>query len=193
MPGLGTAATTLITTKGLFVGDGITSALEFGAGITPWFRLYVGPYVPPPVKYVAAAGSRVYESSQDIFKEVDEHGKQIGAQQPAPFGEVNPATGKRLDHQEGAEAWYVVPREREKEFFGEATRDINIKVVFRDTTYEKTYKVRERNAGRIIEVINFTNTTRARISATISRIKRVTTRALVEVRNFKLVRRRNKY
>jgi hypothetical protein len=193
MGGLGTAATTLITTRGLFIDDGITSALEFGAGLTPWFRLYVGPYTPPPVHYVAAAGSRVYDSAKDIFKEVDEHGKQIGPQQPAPFGEVNPATGKRLDHQEGAEAWMVVPRDKEKEFFGEATRDITVMFKFLGTEHTKNYKVRERNAGRLIEVINFTNATKKKVSATISGLKRITTQAIVEVRNFKLVRKRNKY
>ena len=197
MSGLGTAATTLITTKGLWIDDGITSALEFGAGITPWFGLYIGPSIPPPPptsEYVAAAGSRVYKSAEDIFKEIDPAtGKRIGPPLPAPFGEVDPATGKRLDHQEGPEAWMVVPRDQESQFFGEATRNITIKFTFNGTEHERMYRVRERNAGRLIEVINFTNATRARFSATISGLKRITTRAIVEIRNFKAVRKHNKY
>lgn len=193
MSGLGTAATTLITTKGLFIDDGITSVLHFGSGITPWFGLYIGPYTPPPVTYVPAAGSRVYESSQDIFKPVDENGKQIGPQQPAPFGEVNPLTGKRLDHQDGVEPWFIVPRDKEREYFGEGTRQITIKFTFNGKEHEKLYTVRERNAGRLIEVINFTNATKSRISATIQKLKRITTRAIVEIRNFRSIRNRNKY
>ncbi len=193
MAGLGTAATTLITTKGLFIDDGITSALEFGAGITPWFRLYIGPYTPPPAVYVAAAGSRVYDSAKDIWKEVDENGKQIGPQQPAPFGEVDPTTGKRLDHQEGAEPWMVVPLDKDAEYFGEATRDVPVMFKLFGTAHTKVYKVKDRNAGRLIEVINFAKASKVRVSASISGLKRITTKAIVEVRNFKLIRKRNKY
>ncbi len=193
MAGLGTAASTLITTRGLWIDDGITSALQFGAGITPWFRLYIGPYTPPEVEYISAAGSRVYKSAKDIYKEVDEHGKPIGPALPPPFGEVDPTTGKRLDHQEGAEAWMVVPLEKENEYFGEAKRDVTITFKFLGIDHEKTYRVRQRHAGRLIEVINLVNVTKARVSATISALKRVTTRALVEIRNFKRFRKRNKY
>lgn len=175
MPGLGGLTTTLITTKGLFTlgdvpGPGFT-ILTFGAGITPFFRLYIsGAPPPPPVQYVAAGGSRVYQPGEyaDSWKYVD------------------PTTG-----QTSSEPWLVVPREHEGQYFNKG-KIITIKLVWGDKQLERQYSINERVAKRVIEATNFVNTTKERMKITASTIKKVTTTAIVEARNLVLRRKPNK-
>lgn len=176
MAGLGGLTTTLITTKGLYtLGDVHTpgfTVLSFGAGITPWFRLYLGQdYTPPtPSTYVAATGSRVYQPGEfaQSWKEVD------------------PNTGLATE-----EPWLVVPREHENQYFNKG-KIVTIKLVWGKKQLERQYTVNERAAKRIIEATNFINATRERIRVSASGIKKLTTTAIVEVRNLVLRRKPNK-
>jgi hypothetical protein len=174
MGGLGTAATTLITTRGLFIDDGITSALDFGAGITPWFRLYITAYPPPPAShYVAAAGSRPYAP-----------GEIAQLYQP-----IDPATGLRVDAKPLEEQPFYVPLDKEAEFLSK-NRVVTINLNFAGKHLEKIYTVTEHRATKIIEVINVVNATKKRVNVVASGLKRVTTEAVAKIRNLRL---RSKY
>lgn len=175
MAGLGNLTTTLITTRGLFtLGDVHTvgfTALTFGAGITPWFRLYLGQdFVPPkPSTYVAAAGSRVYQPGE--FQ--------------ASWKEVNPQTGLATE-----EPW-LVPRDQEDRYFNKG-KIVTIQLVWGDKQLERQYTVNDRVAKRIIEASNMINATREKMKITASAIKKVTSTAIVEARNLVLRRKPNK-
>lgn len=163
MGGLGTAATTLITTKGLWIDDGITSALEFGAGITPFFRLWVGPVPTPPVNpYVAAAGSRVFLPGeiQNLYKEL------------------------RAEQQ-----YYVIPRDQEAKYF-QRNRLIKVHFSFAGKDIDRTYAVSENKARLAFKVINLMNDTKKRAHVSITNFKRVATMAKASVRNLRLVSKR---
>lgn len=175
MSGLGNLTTTLITTRGLFTLGDVTkpgfTVLTFGAGITPWFRLYLGEdYIPPkPESYVAAAGSRVY--------------------QPGEFAqswkEVNPNTGLATE-----EPW-LVPRDQEDQYFNKG-KIITIKLVWGEKQLERQYSINERAAKRVVEAANFVNATREKIKISVGAIKKVTSTAIVEARNLILLRKPNK-
>lgn len=177
MAGLGNLTTTLITTRGLFTVGDVTkpgfTALTFGAGITPWFRLYLGEdFVPPkPSTYVAAAGSRVYQPGefQKTWKNID------------------PATGLATQEQEP----WLVPRDQEEQYFNKG-KVVTIKLVWGEKQLERQYAVNERVARRIIEASNVINATRERVKVSASALKKVTTTAIVEVRNLVLRRKRDK-
>ena len=174
MAGLGNLTTTLITTRGLYtLGDVHTpgfTVLTFGAGITPWFRLYLGQdFVPPKGKYVAAAGSRVYQPGE--FQQ--------------SWKEINPETGLATE-----EPW-LVPRDQEDRYFNKG-KIVTIKLVWGDKQLERQYPVNERVAKRIIEAANVINVTKQRIKIAASAIKRVATTAVVEARNMVLRRKPNK-
>ncbi len=168
MSGLGTAATTLITTRGLFIADGITSALEFGAGITPWFRLWLGSYT-PVLRQGTGGGSRVYEPGEiaNLYKPID------------------PETGKRIEEAE----YYVVPRDKEADYFRK-TKTVYVRFNFAGKEVERIYAINEDQAKILIEVINFANVTKERVSAAISGIKHVATEAIVKVGKLRV---RNKF
>jgi hypothetical protein len=174
MAGLGNLTTTLITTRGLYtLGDVHTpgfTVLTFGAGITPWFRLYLGEgYVPPKREYVAAAGSRVYQPGEfaQSWKQVD------------------PNTGLATE-----EPW-LVPRDQEDQYFNKG-KVVTIKLVWGEKQLERQYKINERAAKRVIEAANVINATREKIRITVSAIKKVTSTAIVEARNLILLRKPNK-
>ncbi len=175
MSGLGNLTTTLITTRGLFtLGDvhvpGFT-ILTFGAGITPWFRLYLGEgFVPPtPSTYVAAAGSRVYQPGE--FQQ--------------SWKEVNPQTGLATE-----EPW-LVPRDQEDRYFNKG-KVVTIKLVWGEKQLERQYSINEKVAKRIVEATNMINATRERIRVSASGMKKLATTAIVEARNLVLRRKPNK-
>lgn len=170
MPGAGTAATTLITTRGLFIGDGITNALEFGSGLTPWFRLYLGLYTPPtPPKggYVAAAGSRVYEPGEiaDLFRPID------------------PNTGLR-----SSEPWHI-PLDKEVDYFGHQNKIIILKTNFAGKQFEGTYAVPQIHPDKIVEITNFISAITHKIAIAPSSFKYVASNAVVEVKHFTHLRK----
>lgn len=175
MAGLGTKATTLIITKGLAtaatIGAGNT-ILTFGAGITPFFRLYIEHAPPPPPvnNYVAAAGSRVYQPGEYA----------------ASWKPVDPTTGQTTE-----EPWFIVPRDKENQFFNKS-KIVKIEIVFGNKKMEKIYSVNENKAKTIIEIANVINATKQRVSVAVSGVKRVASTALVEVRNLVLRRKPNK-
>lgn len=165
MSGLGSAATTLIITKGLFIGDNIASVLEFGAAITPWFGLYVsGPLVSP--NYVAAVGSRVYAP-----------GEIANLYQP-----IDPNTGLKTNEP------FLVPMDKEAEYF-QKNKVITLKINFAGKQFESQYAVPENRARKLVEVMNFINSTRNKINVAINGFKRVASVAIVEARNFRLIRK----
>ncbi len=179
MPGQGTLATTLITTRGLFTAASVPlgfTALSFGAGITPFFRLYITE-APQPNNYIAAAGSRVYAPGEI-------------AQMYQP---IDPKTGLRIDakKQDGVEEYLVVPMDKEAEYLA-GNKIVTVTFNFAGKTMEKVYSVSNHRAKTIVEVINVVNATKDRISVTLSGLKRVTTRAIVEIRNLRLRNKRDK-
>jgi hypothetical protein len=173
--GLGNLTTTLITTRGLFTLGDVTepgfTALTFGAGITPWFRLYINETIPPPTpsNYVAAAGSRVYQPGE--FQ--------------ASWREIDPTTGLATE-----EPW-LVPRDQEGRYFNKG-KIVTIKLVWGEKQLERQYPVNQRAAKRIVEAANLINATKERIKFTVSGFKKITTNVIVEARNFILVRKRDK-
>lgn len=176
MPGQGTLATTLITTKGLFTAASMPpgyNALTFGAVITPWFRLYIQEAV-PPTGYVAAAGSRVYAPGEFA----------------ASLKFIDPKTGLATD-KSSMEEYLVVPMDKEAEYLG-GSKIITVKLNFAGKNMEKVYSVSENRAKTIIEVINVVNATKKRISVVASGLKHVTTEAVVKIRNLRLRNKRDK-
>lgn len=163
MAGLGTAATTLITTRGLWIDDGITSALEFGAGITPWFRLWISE-LPKANPYVAAAGSYplLPGEIQNLYKEL-----------PAE------------------QQYYVIPRDQEAKYF-QRNKLINLHFSIAGKEVEKTFVVSENRARMAFKVINLMNDTKKRTHVYIKNIKRVATTAKASVRNLRLARKGDK-
>jgi hypothetical protein len=167
MSGLGTAATTLITTGGLYIDDGIVSILNFGGSVTPWIQLYINDYVPPLAdNYVAAVGSRVYAPGEiaNLYMPIDPN---TGVRSPEPF---------------------LVPMDKEADYFRK-NKVITLKINFAGKQYENHYAVPEQQAKRIVEIANFVNATRSKINVSVSNIKKLATTALVEVRNFKFTRK----
>ena len=166
MVGLGTAATTLITTGGLFIDDGITSILEFGAGTTPWVSLYLSEYIPPSTNYVAAVGSKVYAPGEiaNLYLPIDPN---TGLRSPEPF---------------------LVPMDKEADYFRK-NKVITLKINFAGKQYESHYAVPEQQAKRIVEIVNFINATRSRVNVSVAKIKKLTTTAIVEAKNFKFTRK----
>lgn len=179
MAGQGTLATTLITTKGLFTIQSVIpvgfSALYHGAGITPFFSLYIESDVPS--RYTAAAGSKVYAPGEIAHL----------------FQPIDPKTGLRIDanKKDGMEEYLVVPIDKEAEFLS-GSRIITVKLSFAGKNMEKVYSVNEHRARTIIEVINVINATKSRISVVASGLKRVTTEAVVKIRNLRLSKKRDK-
>ncbi len=176
MSGQGTLATTLITTRGLFTAASMPAgytALSFGAVINPWFRLYVQTATNPS-GYVAAAGSRVYAPGEfaDSLKFID------------------PKTGL-VTKDSSMEEYLVVPMDKEAEYLG-GSKIITVRLSFAGKNMEKVYSVNENRANTIIEVINVINATKKRISVVASGLKRVTTEAVVKIRNLRLRTKRDK-
>jgi len=163
LAGLGTAASTLITTKGLFINDGITSALQFGAGITPFFRLWINLSTPPPPPY--AAGSN-------------------GGSKPLLPGQIQHLYKVLPQEQQ----YYVVPRDQEANFFSR-NKVFTINMVFNNNTYMKQIEISDQRARTVFKVLNFANMTKDRINVVASGLKNVANRANISIRN---LRARNK-
>lgn len=174
MAGLGNITTTLITTRGLFTVQEVLppgfTALTFGAGITPWFRLYISEAPPPPPvdNYVAAVGSRVYAPGE-IAK---------------MYRPIDPATGLPVGHQVGQEPYYV-PLDKEAEFF-RRNKIVTFKINLAGRDLEKVYSVSEHRAKSIVEVVNMINATKKQVSVMTSGVKKIATEAVIKVRNVRL-------
>ena len=163
MAGLGTAATTLITTKGLFIGDGITSGLEFGASITPFFRLWINVSTPPPPVY---------------------QGGSNGGSKPLLPGQIQHLYKPVPAHQQ----YYVVPRDQEANFFNR-NKVFTINMVFNNNTYMKQIEISDQRARTVFKVLNLANMTKDKINVVASGLKNVANRANISIRN---LRTRNK-
>jgi hypothetical protein len=83
--------------------------------------------------------------------------------------------------------YYVVPRELEAEYF---RKRVPVKILWRmgDKSIEKEYMVPEDKAHYIVNVAAAYNVTRERISAKLSGMKRLYTRATVKLTNFRRTR-----
>ena len=78
----------------------------------------------------------------------------------------------------------VIPREKEAEFL--RTRiPVQIKLNMGKFKVDKEYLVPEHRARTIVNVANVYNSTRERMSVTMSKLRRTYTKALVKVSNFR--------
>lgn len=157
MGGLGTAATTLITTKGLFIDDGITDALAYGSVITPWFRLYIGQIIPPNYQ----AGSN-------------------GGSKPLLPGQIQHLYKVLPQEQQ----YYVVPRDQEANFFSR-NKVFNIELIFNDKTYMKQIEISDQRARTVFKVLNFVNSTKSKIEVAASGLRNVANKAVISVKNLR--------
>jgi hypothetical protein len=157
----GTKATTLIITKGLACGNTLdgNSIIQFGAGITPFFSLYIE-FTPPPEPTVA----------QPYVARVLQPGEIQTLYQVLP------------DDQQ----YFVIPREKEAEYFAQKRVIANIRIKLGDNAMEKTFAVPAKHTGTVIKAINFINTTRDRIKVAVNNIKAFSTSIRVFARNLHL-------
>jgi len=180
LAGLGNLTTTLITTRGLFTLGDVTepgfTALTFGAGITPWFRLYINESTPPPPteNYVAAVGSRVFAPGEiaNMYRPID------------------PRTNLPVGQQVGQDP-YFVPLDQEANFF-RRNKIITFKINLAGRDLEKSYSVSESRAKHIVEAANLINATKKRVSIAASGLKTLATEAVVRIRKLRLLSNKDK-
>lgn len=160
----GSLATTLLITKGLpckeFSGSPPDREIcAFGAGITPWFGLYCEIVAPPPKP---KAGG-------------------MGGSKPLLPGEIHNLYQVLPPQQQ----YYVVPRDQEARYFARY-QTVVVKMKIGDKEIEKNFRVREPRANGIATVISLLNVTKERMSVSLDHIKRVTSHAIVTVKNLVL-------
>ena len=80
--------------------------------------------------------------------------------------------------------YYVVPREQEAEYFRSRV-PVTITWKMGDRVIEKEYMVPEEKARILVNVMTAVNVTKERMSANLSGLKRVYTRAVVKLTNFR--------
>ncbi len=161
--GLGDAAHAIIT-RGLTCGQ--TTACEFGTSITAGpFTLYcINPAVPQ-----GSGGAGV--------------GYTPYVARPLQPGEIAQLYQPLPDYQQ----YYVVPRDQEAEYLRRFL-PVMITMKFGNVDVEKQYMVPYHRARVIFNTVSVINATRDRMSASVSNLKRITSRAVVVVTNFVLRR-----
>lgn len=170
MAGLGTVASTLITTKGLFIKSAVPAdftALTFGAGVTPFISLYITSYTPPPVTPTSGGGG-----GGTFYVRPLQPGEIANQWQPIN----NP---------------YLIPLDKEKEYF-QRSKLVMIKMKLGDREVDRTYAIKENQAKILIKVVNIINVTRDRLKIFGSNIKRIASRAIIKVRNLRVISRTDK-
>lgn len=181
MAGDGTLATTMIITKGLScapcggspsVGSPCEGSPGFGGDhktgiITSAFSLYCTfvPPTPPAVKPQGGGGGAYPRPAWNKFGpgEIQDFYKPVTPEQEP----------------------YLVPRDQEAKYFQKNKKvTIHLKIgTWFDS--EKIYMVPEHQARTILKVFNFLNATRQNISITVNSIKRITTEAIVRIKNLR--------
>lgn len=176
MAGDGTLATTMIITKGLSCapcsaspcGGSPSSGGDHKTGIiTSAFSLYctLTPPTPTPTKPQGGGGGIYPRPAWNKFGP----GEIQDFYKPVPL-EQQP---------------YLVPRDQEAKYFQRNKKvTIHLKVSeWFDS--EKIYMVPEHRARTILKIFNFLNVTRRSVGVVVSNVRRVTTEAVVRIKNFR--------
>jgi hypothetical protein len=164
MAGLGTLTTTAIITKGMTCSP--TGSVCKNGLITTHFSLYCADYVPPPIHQGAGGGPY----PKDAWNKYNP-------------GEINDFYKILPDEQQ----YYVVPRDQEEKYF-QRHKIIKLELNFGNFRVEKEYSTPENRAKQIIKVMNVINATASRAKATVEKFKRLTTKAIVKIKNFRLLK-----
>jgi len=85
------------------------------------------------------------------------------------------------------EQYYVVPREKEAEYLRRFL-PVRIEIKIGSKTVEKMYMVPQDKAQVLFNIVNVVNATKDRMKVVVSSMKRITTKAIVTVTNFRLRR-----
>lgn len=158
---VGNAVTTAIITNGMTCNPSGTVCTN--GMITTFFSLYC---VEEPVKPVSSGGGGGYmRDAWNKFNPGDIHKFY------KPVSQEN--------------QYYVVPRDQEAKYF-QRHKIIVMKVKLGERTIEKEYSVPEKRANVILKVMNVMNATINNIQTSVSNIKRITSEAVVSVKNFRL-------
>jgi len=158
--GIGGNAAQAIITKGLSCGK--TTACENGTMITAGpFTLFC---IDPFLKKGGGGPGGFYNVTRPL--------------QP---GEIQHLYQVLPDQQQ----YYVVPREKEAEYLRRYL-PVLIEIKIGGTTIEKQYMVPQEKAQVLFNIVEVINATKDRMKAVVDSMKRITTRAVVTITNFKL-------
>lgn len=83
---------------------------------------------------------------------------------------------------------FIVPRDQEADYF-RRKQQVVIKFKIADIEVEKIYMVPEQRKKGIVTVFNLINVTQQRMSAAVKNLKKITTRALVVIKNLRMKKR----
>lgn len=161
MAGNGTLATTAIITKGLTCGHGPLDPCKHGLITTP-FSLYCTGIIPPP--------------------------KPSGGGGPYPYdawNKFNSGDIKNFYKPVSIDDYYIIPRDQEERYF-RRYKLIKITLKIGDFISEKEYSVPDNRAKAVFKVFNFINATKDRIDIVVNNIKRLTTEAVVKIKNLRM-------
>lgn len=166
MAGLGGLATTAIITKGLTCGHGPLDPCKTGL-ITTAFSLYCTsvPEPPEPKKQKDMGGGSYPRDAWNKFNPGDIQ----NFYQPVP----------------AEQQYYVVPRDQEERYF-RRHKIIKMRVKFGDIFIEKEYSVPEKRAKIVIKALSIVDVTAKNITVAVENIKRLTSEAVVKVKNLRL-------
>lgn len=139
----GSAATTCITTGGLYINDSISNALQFGAVVLASFGVYsnLSPTPPPPIPQVRVSvaqggGSQPSEPAADV----EDGSFQSSSAQPF----TQSSAMKRV---------FVLPRDKERKFF-QRRSSRTIKISITNKTFDKTFIVTDEKPTYTLNVTN---------------------------------------
>lgn len=161
MAGLGSLATTAIITKGLTGGHAPLDPCKTGI-ITSAFSLYCT-YTPPEPTPPKTGGGGPYPGHA--------------------WNKFNP--GQIQNFYKPVEQPYIIPRDREAEYF-RRRKIVTMKIKLGDISIEKEYAVPEKRANMVISVLGLANKTVDNIKVAVSAVKRITTNAVVKIKNLRL-------
>jgi len=161
MAGLGTGnAAQAIIMKGLSCGK--TTACENGTMITagPFTLFCINPEVP--------------------------RGGGGGGYYPIPVRPLQPGEIQYLYQPvPDKDQYYIVPREKEAEYLRRFL-PVKIEVKIGGTTIEKQYMVPQEKAQVLFNIVEVVNATKDRMKVIVDSMKRITSKAVVTITNFKL-------
>ncbi len=163
MAGIGNAAQAIIT-KGLSCGK--TTACENGTMLTagPFTLFCVNPVTPRE----GGGGGGFYPKA---------------VTRPLQPGEIQHLYQPVPDK----EQFYIVPREQEAEYLRRFL-PVRIEVKIGSKTVEKMYMVPQDKAQVLFNIVSMVNATKDRMKVIASSMKRITTKAIVTITNFRLRR-----
>lgn len=155
-------ATSAIITKGLTCGIGADRSICRKGIITSFFSLYCDAEQPQPQQNPVPGGSRPYAPGeiQNLYQPVDV----------------------------SSMPYYIVPRDKEAAFF---TKYKPVKIVLRlgEKTLEKEYIIPENRVKYVVKAFDILNKTKNTISITVSGIKKLTSNAIIAIKNITLLRK----